>query len=93
MSYQVRSSTEFENDLLDLVKVDDAIGAAAKKMATQAKILNLESQIRILNKEKQDVDAELQKVIEKLHQVFGSKRYKIGNFFIRPIEIVLGKGK
>jgi archaellum component FlaC len=91
MNYQTRTSSEFENDLLGLAKVDDAIGNAVKQMATQARITDLENQVSALKKDKEDLETELNKVSDKLHQVFGSMRYRLGNVFIRPIELVLRK--
>lgn len=87
------SAKSIQGDLDALVQVDEAIGSQAKGEARPFLISHLEDFLAINDKQLIERDLEIQKHARWIHDIYRSKRYRLGNFFIQPIEWLLIKSK
>jgi hypothetical protein len=86
----------FTAALRDLDDTDSSIGEVneIKSNSVMVRYLNIllcqrenEIQDRILLI--QDRDKELQRLIDEIHRIYSSKRYRVGHLIIHPIETVI----
>lgn len=82
-----------QGDLDALVLVDEAIGSQAKVEARPFLISHLEEFLAFNDKQLIQRDFEIQKHASWIHEIYESKRYRLGNFFIQPIEWLLIKSR
>ena len=87
------SAKSIQGDLDALVKVDEAIGSQAKVEARPFLISHLEDFLAINDKQLIQRDLEIQKHARWIHEIYRSKRYRLGNLFVQPIEWILIKSK
>jgi hypothetical protein len=82
-----------ENELQLLAEVDEAIGSQAEFDARPFLISHIEEFLAFNDKQLIQRNFEIQKHARWIHEIYGSKRYRLGNFFIQPIEWLLIKSK
>ena len=82
-----------ENELQLLAEIDEAIGSQAELDARPFLISHLEEFLAFNDKQLIQRDFEIQKHASWIHEIYESKRYRLGNFFIQPIEWLLIKSR
>ena len=82
-----------QGDLDALVQVDEAIGSQAEFDARPFLISHLEEFLAFNDMQLIQRDFEIQKHARWIHEIYGSKRYRLGNFLIQPIEWLLIKAR
>ena len=88
----------FTNSLDDLNEIDANIGNASSVPANTVLANYLDALLSQKEDEIQDRilliqkrDSELQRLIDEIHRIYSSKRYKVGHMLIGPIESIFSK--
>jgi hypothetical protein len=87
---------KFLNSLRELEEVDSSIGEANSPTSNRVMVRYLNVLLNLKEEEIQDRisliqdrDKELQRLIDEIHRIYSSKRYKLGHWIIHPIEFVI----
>ena len=86
-------SVSLTDKLTKIENLDSAIGSQAKVEARPFLISHLEEFLAFNDKQLIQRDFEIQKHASWIHEIYESKRYRLGNFFIQPIEWLLIKSR
>lgn len=87
---------KFLNSRWELEEVDSSIGEANSLTSNWVMVSYLNVLLN-LNEEEiqdqilliQDRDKELKRLIDEIHRIYSSKRYKLGHLIVHPIESVI----
>jgi hypothetical protein len=85
----VVNSVSLAGQLKELELMDSKIGDSVTEKSRPFLLLHLDEFLSISEQKIQDRDFEIQKHITWIHKIYQSRRYRLGNSIIRPIEIVL----
>jgi hypothetical protein len=87
---------KFLQSLRDLEEVDTSIGDLNSPISNSLMVRYLNVLLTQREEEIQDRilliqerDRELQRLIDEIHRIYASKRYKLGHFIILPIESMI----
>ena len=99
-SIRVNSDERFEKELCELHATDlkfEELSASAASLVLVERLDALlgerEKEIRLRISMVQERDQKIEQLIQKITSIYSSKRYRVGNFIIKPIEWLLIKGK
>ena len=87
----VVSADSLTQEIMLVQSVDNQIGSELQGKSKPALLAFTEDRLFQLEKEISSRDVELIRNIEIINDIYGSYRYRIGKFLVRPIELVLLK--
>ena len=87
----VVNSVSLASQLKELELMDSKIGASVTEKSRPFLILHLDEFLSLSEKKILDRDFEIQKHVKWIHEIYESRRYRLGNSLLKPIETMLIK--
>jgi hypothetical protein len=85
----VVNSVSLAGQLKELDLVDSKIGDSVTEKSRPFLILHLDEFLSLSEKKILDRDFEIQKHVKWIHEIYESRRYRLGNSLLKPIEAIL----